>query len=199
MEAGVRNALLDPLWNIGGDTNDAPTLSIALPHVPVKTLAGRLQVTLPDCRIFECERCHELVRICRHCDRGNRFRPPCAPLARAEKQRAAGNRYQKTKNGRLNHKVRQEDYREKLRKKVTHHGDLEIVGTRESTTATKQRASKIHYEHRPYSPKPPSGPGCCDFCGRPCKCPEHTRPPIRRPHADRRGPRLPRYEMGRRC
>jgi hypothetical protein len=172
---------------------------MALPHVPVKPLAGRLQVALPDCRIFKCERCHELVRICRHCDRGNRFCPPCAPLARAEKQRAAGKRYQKTENGRLNHKVRQENYREKLRKKVTHHGDLEIAATRESTTATKQRVSKSHYERQQYSPQPPPRPRCCDFCGRPCKCPERTHSLSRRRHANRRGPRLPRYEMDRRC
>lgn len=153
-------------------------------------------MTLSDCRIFQCERCHELVRICRHCDRGNRFCPPCAPLARAEKQRAAGKRYQKTENGRLNHKVRQENYREKLRQKVTHHGDLETVGTRESTTATEQRAGKIHYEGRPYSPQLPSGPGHCDFCSRPCKCPERTQPLSRRSHVNRRGPRLPSYETG---
>jgi hypothetical protein len=56
------------------------------------------------------------VRICRHCDRGNRFCPRCAPLARAEKQRNAGKQYQKTENGRLNHKVRQEKYRDRLEK-----------------------------------------------------------------------------------
>jgi hypothetical protein len=145
---------------------------------------------IPDCRVFECERCHELVRICRYCDRGNRFCPPCAPLARAEKQRAAGKRYQKTENGRINHKVRQENYREKLRKKVTHHGDLEITGERESATATKQ-ASEIHYERRSYSPQPPSRPRRCDFCGRLCKHSESTQPLSRYSHGARRGPRLP--------
>ncbi len=146
---------------------------------------------LPDCRVFECERCHELVRICRHCDRGNRFCPPCAPLARAEKQRAAGKCYQKTEKGRLNHKVRQENYREKLRKKVTHHGDLEIKGKRKSASATKQRASKIHYAHQSYLPQLPSRPGRCDFCGRSCKHSERTQPLSLHPYGFRRGPRLP--------
>jgi hypothetical protein len=155
-------------------------------------------VTLSNCRIYECERCHELVRICRYCDRGNRFCPPCAPLARAEKLCNAGKRYQKTNNGRLNHKVRQEKYRDRLEKNVTHHGDLGITGEPKSTTATKPCASKVHYERPKYSPQPSSRPGCCDFCGRPCSRCEYTRAISRRTSANRRGPRLPRYKMGRR-
>ena len=156
-------------------------------------------MTLPDCRIFECERCHAVVRICRHCDRGNRFCATCAPLARAEKQRKAGKKYQKTNNGRLNHKVRQEKYRDRLQKNVTHHGDLEISGERKSTMATKQRAREIHYEGPKHSHPPPSRPGRCDFCGRPCRRTDRTRPLMRRPHANRRGPRLPHHTIGRRC
>lgn len=148
-------------------------------------------MTLPNCRIFECKRCHTLVRICRQCDRGNRFCPPCAPLARAEKQRAAGKRYQKTEHGRLNHKVRQENYREKMRKKVTHHGDLGITGGQESTVGTEQRASKVRYEHRSNLPQPPSRSEHCDFCGCLCKHSERTHPISLHPHGARRGPRLP--------
>ena len=109
-----------PPWDIGGDFNDAPTQSIALPHVPVKALDGRLQVTLSNCRLYGCERCHDRIRICRYCDHGNRFCQPCSPLARAEKQCNAGKRYQKTNNGRLNHKVRREEYRDRLEKNGTH-------------------------------------------------------------------------------
>jgi hypothetical protein len=156
-------------------------------------------VTLPDCRIFHCERCHKLVRICRHCDRGNRFCRPCAPLARVEKQRAAGKRYQKTENGRLNHKVRQENYRDRLQKKVTHQGDLGIAGKQKSATATKQRGSEARYEHPPCPSQSPSRPCHCDFCGCRCKYHERTGPLLRHPRANRRGPRLPCYEADRRC
>lgn len=197
MEVEAGTQLLPP-WNIGGDSNDAPNQSIALPHVPVKALDGRIQVTLSNCRIYTCERCHELVRICRYCDRGNRFCPPCAPLARAEKQRNAGKRYQLTNNGRLHHKVRQEQYLDRLEKNVTHHGDLGITGEPKSTTAAKPCASKVDYERPKCSPNQPSRPGRCDLCGRPCSRCECTRAISRRTHANRRGPRLPRYEMARR-
>jgi hypothetical protein len=139
-----------------------------------------------------------VVRICRHCDRGNRFCLSCAPLARAEKQRTARKKYQKTNNGRLNHKVRQEKYRDRLQKNVTHHGDLEISGERKSTTATKKRAREIHYEDSKHSHQTPSRPGRCDFCGRPCWRTERPGFLARRSHANRRGPRLPLHGNSRR-
>ena len=155
-------------------------------------------MTFSDCRVFQCDRCHELVRICRRCDHGNRFCPPCASLGRAEKQRAAGKRYQKTEKGRLNHKVRQENYRDRLPKKVTHQGDLVNADKRESKTANK-RGREIHNErqHRPQQPS--SIPGHCHFCGRPCKGHERTGPLSKHPHANRRAPRIPHYEKGRLC
>lgn len=70
-------------------------------------------MTLRDCRIFECKRCKKEVVICTSCDHGNRYCRPCAPVARAEKQRAAGRKYQGTDPGKLKHKVRQERCRAK--------------------------------------------------------------------------------------
>jgi hypothetical protein len=172
-------------------------LSIALPRVPVKPLSGRLQVTPQDCRIFNCQRCHCQVRICRRCDRGNRYCRSCAPLARVEKQREAGRRYQNTENGRLNHKVRHEQYKVRLQEKVTHQGDLGIADKQKSVTATIQGSSDISNDRRREPPEPLSGPGRCDFCGRPCNCPGRTGPLPRRAHAYRRGPRLPRPSPGR--
>lgn len=154
-------------------------------------------MTLQDCRIFHCERCLRLVLICRRCDCGNRYCPSCAPLARAEKQREAGERYQKTENGRLNHKVRQEKYRDRLQKNVTHHGDLGISGKPKSATAMKRCGNEIRHERRQELPQPSSRPGRCDFCGRPCSCPGRTGPLPRRRHAYRRGPRLPHHEPAR--
>jgi hypothetical protein len=151
-------------------------------------------VTLPDCRIFHCERCFHLVLICRRCDRGNRYCPSCAPLAHAEKLRAAGKRYQKTKAGRLNHKVRQEQYRARLQEKVTHQGDSGIAGKRKSTI---RGGSEILHERRQEPPQPSPRPERCDFCCRPCTCLGRTGPLPRRRRAYRRGPLLPRYEPDR--
>lgn len=135
--------------------------------------------------------------ICRHCDRGNRYCPSCARLARAEKQRAAGKKYQQTKAGRLNHKVRQERCRDRPQKNVTHHGDLGIGERRKSATVTRG-GSDIRNERRPEPPEPLSGAERCDFCGRPCRGPGRTGPLPRHTRAYRRGPRLPRHEPGRR-
>jgi hypothetical protein len=172
-------------------------LSIALPRFSAKPFGGRLQVTLLDCRVFYCRRCLRLVLICRRCDRGNQYSPSCAPLARAENLRAANKRYQKTKAGRLNHKVRQEQYRARLQEKVTHQGDSGSAVKRKSASVTVGGGSDIRHERRQELPEPSSRPGHCDFCGCLCICPGRIGPLPRRAHTYRRGPRLPRYEAGR--
>jgi len=151
-------------------------------------------VTPQDCRVFSCDRCHRQVRICRRCDRGNRYCRPCSPLARAEKQREAGARYQKTENGRLNHKVRHEQYKTRLKEKVTHHGDLMMAVKPNSASVTLWSDREIHNECQKEPPQQPSSPGRCDFCGGPCMEPGRMGPLLRRRHAYRRGPRLPRHE-----
>ena len=153
-------------------------------------------MTLQDCRIFHCELCLQLVLICRGCDRGNRYCPCCAPLARAENLRAASKRYQKTETGRLNHKVRQEQYRGRLQEKVTHQGDSALARKRKSATATIRGGSEIHNERQQEPLQPSSRPGHCHFCDCTCRCPGRTGPLPRRAHRYRRGPRLPRHEPG---
>jgi hypothetical protein len=109
------------------------------------------------------------VVICRRCDRGNRYCPTCAPLARAEKQRAAGKRYQKTVAGTLNHKARHEQYKANLEKKVTHQADLEVGKKRESIRATLLGGHENRNECREQPPVPSSTSQLrCDFRGRPC-------------------------------
>jgi len=191
---------------------------------PCKALSWRLQVIPQDCRIFSCGRCHRNVVICRQCDRGNRYCPPCAPLARAEKQRAAGALYQKTEAGRLNHKARQEHYRgrqaekatplrdwgkeapqilpihlQREAEKVTHHGDLGAALRRNSAYAALRGGQESEDERREEPQEPRSMPQRrCDFCGRPCSCAVRTGRVPRRPFSYRRGPRLPGHMPGRR-
>ncbi len=77
-------------------------------------------------RLYNCAQCHIQVIICRHCDRGNIYCNDCAPVARVDAQRKAGERYQLSKQGRTKHAARQRLYRQRLRKKVTHQGSLRL-------------------------------------------------------------------------
>jgi hypothetical protein len=77
-----------------------------------------------EARVFACARCGVAVRICRPCDRGNIYCPPCAPVARRERLKRAGEEYQHRAPGRANHKRRQQEYlaRAEAREKMTHRG-----------------------------------------------------------------------------
>lgn len=73
-------------------------------------------------RLYPCARCGVLVVICSCCDRGNIYcEQGCAEESRRSKQRAAGRRYQRTRNGRRNHAARAGAYRAR-QKNVTHRG-----------------------------------------------------------------------------
>ena len=85
-------------------------------------------------RLFNCARCQAQVIICHHCDRGQLYcGAECSSLARQASCKAAACRYQKTVQGKHYHAKRQQHYRERQRKKVTHHGST-------------QKASHTHFE-----------------------------------------------------
>ena len=53
-------------------------------------------------RLFLCARCHAQVLVCSHCDRGQIYcAQGCAQTARRDAQRAAGQRYQVSRRGRV--------------------------------------------------------------------------------------------------
>ena len=85
-------------------------------------------------RIYNCSRCHAQTTICRCCDRGNVYCPECALPAHQEARRRASIRYQKSRQGRLNHAARQRRYRERQSEKVTHNGSLEAENPVELST-----------------------------------------------------------------
>ena len=65
-------------------------------------------------RLFSCARCHQPVRICAYCDRGNIYcGDGCSELRRRGSLRRAGQRYQGTRRGRHLHAARQARYRER--------------------------------------------------------------------------------------
>lgn len=82
-----------------------------------------------EARLFNCQRCHEQIIICRHCDRGNIYcGSQCAEASRRESCRAADVRYEKTQKGKLNRAERQRRYRQRQREKkeiVTDQGSPE--------------------------------------------------------------------------
>jgi hypothetical protein len=73
-------------------------------------------------RLFVCARCRAQVLICSCCDRGQIYcAGGCAQAARYRAQRAAGQRYQTSRRGRLTHAVRARRWRAR-QKNVTHQG-----------------------------------------------------------------------------
>lgn len=74
-------------------------------------------------RLFNCARCACQVVICSHCDRGQIYcAGACAQQARLGSLQQAGQRYQASRQGQLNHAARQAHYRERQQQKVTHQG-----------------------------------------------------------------------------
>ena len=57
--------------------------------------------------------CHAVFWICEHCDRGQRYcSPACRRAARQQQQRRRANqRYQRSPEGRQDHRDRQREYR----------------------------------------------------------------------------------------
>ena len=63
-------------------------------------------------RLFLCARCFVQVRLCSHCDRGQRYcTPSCSSLARGTAQREAAGRYQRSRGGRMAHAARSRRWR----------------------------------------------------------------------------------------
>jgi len=120
----------------------------------------------PDCRRFVCDRCRRAVYLCSHCDRGQRYcSRTCSASARRKSVRAAGRRYQQTRRGRRLHALRQQSYRERRRKKVTHHGCPARVVSATVASCGPERAVKTP---RARSAAPAeSRELLCGLCSRP--------------------------------
>lgn len=74
-------------------------------------------------RLYHCCRCHAQVVVCSRCDRGQRYCPDgCRHLARSDSLKRSSKKYQSSRRGRLNNAGRQQQFRQRLRQKVTHQG-----------------------------------------------------------------------------
>jgi hypothetical protein len=115
-------------------------------------------------RLYVCAGCRRQVLICNCCDRGQICCPgDCRPPARRYSLRAAGRRYQTSRQGRLSHAARARRYRARG-EKVTHHGsplrppdDLLASSSPAIASDAKARTDRLS----------PSAPHC-HWCGRRC-------------------------------
>ena len=129
-------------------------------------------------RLAVCGRpeCRRLFQLCTGCDRGQRYcERACGRRARAESVRAAGRRYQRTRDGRHAHAARQAAYRER-RRKVTHQAPPEVAREATVPLAPVQATTQVSAEPSAARPPPhalPSSPACT-FCGRPSPFLRHT-------------------------
>ncbi|MBA4262899.1 MAG: hypothetical protein C0443_13005 [Comamonadaceae bacterium] len=65
-------------------------------------------------RLFVCARCRAQVLLCSRCDRGQRYcSRACSGTARREAQRAAAQRYQRSRAGRMAHADRSRRWRQR--------------------------------------------------------------------------------------
>jgi hypothetical protein len=122
-------------------------------------------------RLYNCARCAQQVRICRNCDRGNRYcAAGCARERRRESLRRACSRYQRTYRGACKHAARQRAWRERHVQKVTHHGSLDtavaVIVVPIATVTEESHAdtgSPERYAHE-LARGQPAEPRCV-FCG----------------------------------
>lgn len=109
-------------------------------------------------RLYNCARCHMLVIICSPCDHNNIYcGSTCSLAARVQSCYLASCRYQHTLRGRKKNAERQRRYRERVRKKVTHHTSPvlppRVVVPRKPNERILE-AVNGHFH--------------CHFCGKPC-------------------------------
>ena len=132
-------------------------------------------------RLFLCAGCRAPSVICSCCDRGQIYcAGDCAARARHRAQRAAGQRYQTSRRGRLAHADRTRRYRARC-KNVTHHGSPEPLPDDLLPPGSPAIASDAAIlEERPRRTI-----SHCHWCGR--RCPEFVRREFLRRRLDRRG------------
>src|SRR5271155_2761536 len=80
-------------------------------------------------RLYSCVRCHELVVICRACDRGNIYCfGECSRIRRMESKRRANKNYRLSLKGKLNHMDSEARRRARRKEEMGDHGPQEQQG-----------------------------------------------------------------------
>lgn len=127
-------------------------------------------------RICLGQECHAVFWLCRHCDRGQRYCSlTCRDQARLRQLREANQRHQRSPEGRLDHRDRQREYRERQceeRSRVTDQGSVSITSPALfecERVAARIIAAPEHsvatLRHRGPEVRP-EVEQCCRICGR---------------------------------
>lgn len=114
-----------------------------------------------------CPSCQVLFLICEHCDRGHRYcSVECRRQVRLQRHRHANRLYQQSPEGRLDHRDRQQRYRERCgQARVTDQSSLPIISPASSPCGEESRSGGGLSAR----PQPPPGLGLglrCRICGR---------------------------------
>ena len=116
-------------------------------------------------RACRSEHCHTIFYICSHCDRGHRYcSEECRHQARLRQMRCANRRHQQSEEGRLDHRDRQDAYRQRQRDaqaRVTDHGSISITSPPSLPRGQADAALTMQPppELMPFRPR-------CRICGR---------------------------------
>lgn len=114
-----------------------------------------------DARLFNCQCCGRQLRVCRRCDRGQRYcSPQCRGAGRRQSQREANARYQDTRRGARHHAARQARWRERQKHKVTYHGFRTPHRAEKVGPVLLSETEDVHSSQKVRKPVR------CDFCHR---------------------------------
>ena len=113
--------------------------------------------------------CGVVFWICRHCDRGHQYcGERCRRKARLQQRRDANRRHQQSREGRLDHRDRQREYRLRRRPRVTDHTSAATYDSGSITVAELSRSENGPESFRGearYDDCPEFEPVCI-ICGR---------------------------------
>lgn len=125
-------------------------------------------------RFCHAGECRAMFFLCSHCDRGQRYCSiTCRRQARLRQHRSANRRYQQSLEGRLDHRDRQQQYRERrCRARVTDQGSLlshcsasSQCGAVEATSPDAQKPTGAVVLPQ-WRENRPGVRLCCRVCGR---------------------------------
>jgi hypothetical protein len=108
----------------------------------------------------------QLFFICSHCDRGHRYcSPQCREAARLSQRRCANGRHQRSPEGRLDHRDRQRQYRERQQT------ETRVTGHCVTDQGSFSIASPALFQRGPAEPQQHPSPQPvwwlrCRICGR---------------------------------
>ena len=118
--------------------------------------------------------CRALFFLCQHCDRGQRYcSVSCREQARLEQRRCANRRHQQSPEGRLDHRDRQREYRQRrAQRRVTDQGSVSLTCSASSRGGPREAIAE-DVPHRGGMPLLPLTSNisprlwlCCRRCGR---------------------------------